>query len=126
MNLHLSEILLLIANTVACGLCCWYSLTGLNACTRKTALGARLSFAVLAIGSFAALLSPPDFDANGISTTLIASGVGIGFLANRRTCVCLNCPMRPGPRKPTPITWAELDRSGRRATERNEHPGARA
>ena len=116
----------ILAHTAGCALACWYALTGLNACTRKTALAARLSFAAIAIGAFAALLSPPDLDAAGLSATLIAAGVGMGFVANRRTCVCLNCPMRPGARKPAPMEWTELHPE-RRATDRaNPRQGTHA
>lgn len=109
------EIVLHIAHTIGAALACWYSLTGLNACTRKTALAARLSFAFIAIGAFAVMLHPPTMDIPGIGSTLIVGGIGVGFLSNRRKCVCLNCPMRPGPRKPAPIEWSELQPERRTA-----------
>lgn len=93
-----------IINTLACAITCWYALCGLNACTRKTPFTVRLSFAGIAIGSFAALLHPPEFDIGGAGTVLVFVGVAVGFLANRRQCVCLNCPARGGQRKPAPMS----------------------
>lgn len=94
---------LAVINTVACAITCWYALCGLNACTRQTSIAVRLSFAAIAIGSFAALLNPPDPDIGGGGTLLVFTGVAVGFLANRRQCVCLNCPARGGKRRPAPI-----------------------
>ncbi len=88
------DILFLAINTAACGITCWYSLCGLNACTRKTPVVVRYSFACIAVGSFAALLHPPDLDIGGIGEVCVVVGLAGGFLANRRRCVCLNCPTR--------------------------------
>ncbi len=96
-------ILLIVINTLSCAVTCWYSLCGLNACTRKTPFAVRVSFAGIAIGSFAALLHPPDLDIGGAGTVLVFAGIAVGFLANRRQCVCLNCPARGGRVKPAPI-----------------------
>lgn len=90
-----------IINTGACAITCWYALCGLNACTRQTAFATRMSFAAIAVGSFAAAISPPELDMNGVSTVLVLVGIAVGFIANRRQCVCLNCPAR-GKRKPAP------------------------
>ena len=80
MTVILSEVALIAVNTVGCSLACWYGLTGINACTRKTSVSARISFAAIAIGAFAALLHPPDMDAGGIGASegdRDAGGVGI-------------------------------------------------
>lgn len=87
-------IMFVIANTVACGITCWYALCALNAATRQTPLAVRLSFAAIAVGSFAALLHPPDLDVGGLGAALVMAGIATGFVANRRKCVCLNCPAR--------------------------------
>ena len=68
-----------IINTLACAITCWYALCGLNACTRKTPFTVRLSFAGIAIGSFAALLHPPEFDIGGAGTVLVFVGVAAAF-----------------------------------------------
>ncbi len=88
------EIVFVIANAAACLVTCWYSLCGLNACTRQTPVSVRYSFAAIAIGSFAAMLHPPDLDVGGVGALLVVAGIAAGFLANRRKCVCLNCPAR--------------------------------
>jgi hypothetical protein len=114
--------LFIIINTVACGISCWYALCGINACTRKTSLATRISFYLVAVGSFAAALSAPEIDAGSIGTTTAFAGVAIGFIANRRKCVCLNCPARPGYRPPEPMTRQEVNHR-RRETDRSEgHP----
>jgi hypothetical protein len=115
------ETAFLALHTIGCALACWYSLTGINACTRKTALAARASFAAIAVGAFAALFNPPTMDANGIASALVALGVGVGFMANRRVCVCLNCPQRPGPRRPSRMEWSELHHA-QETTERQAGP----
>ena len=112
--------LLLLAHTAGCALACWYSMVELNACTRKTHLGARLSFAFIAVGAFAAMINPPPMDLMGVGQTMVVLGIGAGFLANRRKCVCLNCIQRPGHRAPAPIDWRELH-GERRAADR-DHP----
>lgn len=96
------DILVILTNTPACAISCWYALCGLNACTRQTPVATRLSFGAIAVGAFAAALAPPDLDANGAAHMLIVCGIAVGFIANRRQCVCLNCPARGGKRKPAP------------------------
>ena len=78
------ETAFLALHTVGCLLACWYSLTGLNACTRKTAIAARASFAAIAVGAFAALFNPPTMDANGIASAVasIAVVVASGYAAS--------------------------------------------
>lgn len=100
-------LLLVVINTLACAITCWYSLCGLNACTRKTPFAVRLSFAGIAVGSFAALLHPSEADIGGAGTVLVFAGIAVGFLANRRQCVCLNCQARGGKRNPAPIDRRE-------------------
>lgn len=102
-----SIILFVIINTTACAVTCWYSLCGLNACTPRTSYAVRASFAAIAIGSFATLLHPPELDVGGIGTVLVFIGIATGFLANRRQCVCLNCPARGGKRTPSPMDRRE-------------------
>ena len=80
----------------------WYAICGLNACTPQTPLVTRISFAAITVGAFAVVLNPPDLDLNGFGTTATFVGLAIGFLANRKTCVCLNCPARGNVRKPAP------------------------
>lgn len=116
----LALFLFLAVHTAGCLVTCWYALTGINACTRKTALAARISFGAIAIGSFAALLNPPDMDLTGMGETFIAVGIGVGFWANRKKCVCLLCPMRPGPRNPAPIHWTELQPPEARAEAKGD------
>lgn len=95
-----------LINTLAAATTCWYALCGLNACTRKTPPLVRVSFAAIAIGAFAALLNPPDIDAAGGAPLLVMAGIAVGFVVNRRQCVCLNCPAR-GKRKPAPMDHRE-------------------
>jgi len=99
----MTEAIFLLANTLGAVITCWYALCGLNACTRRTPLATRLSFAAIAIGAFTALLHPPDMDAGGGGIVLVLLGVAVGFIANRKKCVCLNCPARAGARHPEPL-----------------------
>ena len=98
------DILFVAINIPACAVACWYALCGLNACTRQTPAATRLSFAAIAVGAFAAMIRPPDADLFDLGNLLVMVGIAVGFLANRRQCVCLNCPARGGKRKPTPIS----------------------
>jgi hypothetical protein len=91
-----------VINVAACAVTCWYALCGLNACSPQTPFATRMSFAAIAVGSFAATIHPPDLEPNGVGTVLAFVGIAVGFLANRRQCVCLNCPAR-GKRKPAPM-----------------------
>lgn len=93
----------IVANTAACAVTCWYALCGLNACTTKTPFSVRMSFAGISTGAFAAMLHPPEPDLGGMGAVLVFLGVAVGFLANRRQCVCLNCPSRGGKRTPAPM-----------------------
>jgi hypothetical protein len=101
--IDLFEIIFYTANTSGALLTCWYAICGLNACTRKTPLATRLSFAAIAIGAFAVLLHPPDMDGGGVGAVMLWCGVALGFVANRKKCVCLNCPARAGVRRPEPM-----------------------
>lgn len=89
-------------NTAAAAITCWYALCGLNACTRSTPGTVRLSFAAIAVGAFATMLHPPELTLAEGTHTLVMIGIAVGFLANRRQCVCLNCPARAAKRKPAP------------------------
>jgi len=100
----LIESILIAINLVAAAITCWYALCGLNAATRQTPVATRVSFAAIAVGSFAAGISPPDLDGNGIGNVLVMVGIAVGFIANRKKCVCLNCPARGGKREPAPIS----------------------
>lgn len=91
-----------LLNTAASGITCWYALCGLNACTRATPVTVRLSFAAIAVGAFATILHPPELTLAEGTHTLMMIGIAVGFLANRRQCVCLNCPARGGKRMPAP------------------------
>jgi len=102
-SMDLLEMLFYAANTAGAALACWYAICGLNACTRRTPLATRLSFAAIAIGGFATMLHPPDFDGGGLGSVLVTCGLAIGFVANRKKCVCLNCPARAGLRQPEPM-----------------------
>ncbi len=90
------EALFVLLNTAGCAVSVWYALCALNAATRQTALAVRVSFAAIAVGAFAALLHPPELDIGGIGEVLIVCGIAAGFLANRKSCICLNCPARAG------------------------------
>lgn len=99
----LLEIIFYTANSIGALLSCWYALCGINACTRRTPLATRLSFAAIAVGGFSALLHPPEMDAGGLGSVLVVCGLALGFIANRKKCVCLNCPARAGIRRPEPV-----------------------
>lgn len=98
------DIAFIAINIPACAVTCWYALCGLNACTRQTPIATRLSFAAIAVGAFAAMIRPPDLDLFDLGNLLVMVGIAVGFLANRRQCVCLNCPARDSKRKPAPIS----------------------
>ena len=104
-------ILFVVINTLASAVTCWYALCGLNACTRRTPRAVRLSFYAIAVGSFANMVHPPDLDIGGIGAVLMLAGIAVGFVANRRQCVCLNCPARA----PSSIFWAATAPIGRSA-----------
>ncbi len=97
------DIAFIAINIPACAIVCWYALCGLNACTRQTPLATRLSFAAIAVGAFAAVIRPPEPDLTDLGNLLVMVGIAVGFLANRRQCVCLNCPARSNKRKPAPL-----------------------
>ena len=98
------DVVFVAINVPACAIVCWYALCGLNACTRQTPAATRLSFAAIAVGAFAAVIRPPEPDLTDLGNLLVMVGIAVGFLANRRQCVCLNCPARGGKRKPAPIS----------------------
>lgn len=98
------ESILIAINLVSAAITCWYALCGINAATRRTPVATRISFAAIAVGSFAAGISPPDLDGHGIGNVLVMAGIAVGFIANRKKCVCLNCPARGGKREPAAIT----------------------
>jgi hypothetical protein len=106
-----------LLNTLAAAITCWYALCGLNACTRKTPALVRVSFAAIAVGTFGVILQPPEPDLGGAASVLILTGIAIGFIANRRQCVCLNCPARGKGRQPAPIDAPE------RTPSRSHHGG---
>ncbi len=85
-----------VLHTLACAVAVWYAACALNAATRATPVIVRASFAAIAIGAWAALLHPPDLDVGGLGQLLIVAGLAVGFLANRKSCICLNCPARAG------------------------------
>jgi hypothetical protein len=101
--MSLMDLIFYLANLAGSFLACWYALCGLNACTRRTPFATRLSFAAIAIGGFAQALHPPEIDAGGVASVLVVCGLAVGFVANRKKCVCLNCPARAGIRHPAPI-----------------------
>lgn len=94
MTLDWIDVTFFLINTAATTTTCWYALCGLNACTRRTPLAVRWSFAAIAVGAFAAMLHPPDVDIGGFGALFVFGGIAVGFIANRRQCVCLNCPAR--------------------------------
>ena len=103
-----ATVIFLICHTIAAAVTCWYALCGLNAGTKQTPIATKVSFAGIAIGSFAAAIHPPEMDIGGMGSALIVAGIAVGFLSNRRKCVCLNCPARHGTRKPAPIDTSGL------------------
>ena len=91
------ELLLLALNAASCAVVLWYALCALNAADpKRTPLAARIGFAAIACGAFAQLLHPPDIDIGGAGALAIAAGLAAGFLANRKRCLCLNCPVAQG------------------------------
>jgi len=96
-------IVFVLVNVTVSAVTCWYALCGLNACTRSTPVAVRLSFAAIAVGAFAVGLYPPELNLTDAAHVLVLTGISVGFIANRRQCVCLNCPARGKERRPAPF-----------------------